>query len=370
MRILHVTDTYLPTVGGIEILVRDLSSRQALAGHDVTVLTRTADGASTAAETGDPGVRVVRDSSRVAELLGHADVVHAHISALSPTAFLAAEAAGRTGVPVVATVHSMWTGTWPLYRGLAASRRWSTLPIQWAAVSGAAAEPVGRAMGGRGGVLVLPNAVDLDLWTPNVPAPSHEGATLLSVLRMTRRKRPLALAEMLARVRAQVPQHIPLRAILVGDGPDLPALRRRVSRSDLSGWVELPGALDHAHIRDLYRDADLYLAPAGLESFGIAALEARAAGLAVVARRGSGVGEFVVDGVDGALVGNDAEMVAATARLVGSARELHDIRAHNHTVRPLCDWPEVLLRTELAYAAAGARANRPVAGWLPAGAVN
>ena len=39
MRILHVTDAYLPKQGGIEVQVRDLASRQTQAGHEVDVLT-------------------------------------------------------------------------------------------------------------------------------------------------------------------------------------------------------------------------------------------------------------------------------------------------------------------------------------------
>ena len=48
MRILHVTDTYLPVVGGIEVLVHDLAQHQRLDGHHVEVLT-----ASTATDRDD-----------------------------------------------------------------------------------------------------------------------------------------------------------------------------------------------------------------------------------------------------------------------------------------------------------------------------
>ena len=39
MRILHVSDAYLPKRGGIEVQVRDLAGRQADSGHEVHVLT-------------------------------------------------------------------------------------------------------------------------------------------------------------------------------------------------------------------------------------------------------------------------------------------------------------------------------------------
>ena len=41
MRILHVTDTYLPTLGGIELHIHDLAAQQRAAGHLVTIATST-----------------------------------------------------------------------------------------------------------------------------------------------------------------------------------------------------------------------------------------------------------------------------------------------------------------------------------------
>ena len=52
--------------------------------------------------------------------------------------------------------------------------------------------------------------------------------------------------------------------------------------------MRLAGRVDRAELTEIYRRADLFLAPAYLESFGIAALEARCAGLPVVAMRAPG----------------------------------------------------------------------------------
>jgi glycosyltransferase involved in cell wall biosynthesis len=54
-------------------------------------------------------------------------------------------------------------------------------------------------------------------------------------------------------------------------------------------WVTMTGQLSREQIRDIYSAADVYVAPAGRESFGLAVLEARSAGLAVVAMRSGGV---------------------------------------------------------------------------------
>ncbi len=63
------------------------------------------------------------------------------------------------------------------------------------------------------------------------------------------------------------------------------------------------------------RRSDLFVAPAFLESFGIAALEARCAGLPVLAMRGTGITEFVADRREGLLADGDAAMAAALVEI-------------------------------------------------------
>lgn len=362
MRILHVTDTYAPTLGGIEIFVHDLAHRQGAQGHDVTVLTRTPADVGGGARASV--VRVVRDPGASRLLVAEADAVHVHASALSPLALAVAEDAARCGTPVLATVHSMWTDVWPLARLVGAFRGWSTLPIQWAAVSAVAAEPVRRAL--RRPVLVLPNAVDATSWEPGGrtgPGP----VTVVSVLRMVRRKRPLQLVSVLAQARRLVPAGTPMRAVLVGDGPLLGAARRAVRRSGLD-WVELVGAMTREEIAGVFQKGDVFVAPATMESFGITALEARTAGLAVLARNGTGVEEFIRHDVDGFLLGGDAAMAGALARLCNEPATLERIRAHNIRHRPGFECSDALSDHDLAYlAAARLTAQAPGNAGIPSG---
>ena len=60
-----------------------------------------------------------------------------------------------------------------------------------------------------------------------------------------------------------------------------------------------PGASPGQKIRELLQRCDVYLAPATLESFGIAALEARSAGLPVIGMAGGGISDFIEHGVEG-----------------------------------------------------------------------
>lgn len=364
MRVLHATDCYLPRLGGIETHVGDLTRHQRGSGHDARVLTATPAGVGGAV---DPGW-VVRTGSALGRrgvdvdrvLAEHdPDVLHAHLSVVSPFALGVARAAAQRGIPTLLTVHSMW-GPWrPLPSvagGLVGLADW---PVGWSAVSEAAARHVRQALGPGADVAVLPNAVDPAAWRPGgAPGPAGRPVTLVSVMRFTRTKRTLPLARMLRAVRATVPADVPLRAVVVGDGPQRAALERHLARWGMTQWVDLPGRLTRAEIRQRLLAADVFVAPAELESFGIAALEARALGLPVVASARSGVAEFVRHGREGLLAEDDVAMTAALARLVVDPALRERIRRHNSTVPIEHDWPRALARTDDLYAAAAARGVR------------
>ena len=366
MRVLHVSDCYLPRLGGIETHVHDLSAVQRAAGLHVGVLTATAAGDAPATE--DEGAGVLRlPARRLLDPRGAAlrsaltaagpDVVHVHSSVVSPLAWAAARQAHELGLPVVATLHSLVRDDAATAALRAVLGQRALAGTRWTAVSRVAARPLQQALDQP--VSVLHNGIDPAAWRPEPgtrPAPAGERrvVTLVSALRFARRKRPHALLRMLAAVRAAVPADVELRAVLLGDGPMWAAARRRVRALGMAGWVELPGRCSREQVRRVLAGGDVYLAPARLESFGLAALEARCAGLTVVAFAGSGVEEFVRPGVEGFLARDDDDMAAVVARVASQPEVLAAVRAHNLGTEPAMTWPAVL-RTGLAqYAAAGA----------------
>jgi glycosyltransferase involved in cell wall biosynthesis len=369
VRIAHVSDYYLPRLGGIELHIHDLAVRQRAAGHQVEVITTAPDESpvATARQTTggllvhrvpaatqvplplrlgavSPGRRVVVD--------GGYDLVHVHSALVSPFAVAAAAASGKAGIPTVVTVHSLWAYLTPLYRALNASTHWSHLPVVWSAVSEAAAGPIRRTVGPDIGVAVLPNAVDPARWQV-APAPRDpDEVVIVSVMRLAPRKRPRQLVRMLRRIRDELPPSIRLRAVIVGEGPDRPQVERSLRRHGMSDWVELPGRLRRNQIRDLFARADVFLAAANLESFGIAALEARAAGLPVVAKAHTGIAEFIAHGREGMLGSTDADLAAATTLLARDHGLRSDIAGHNRAVRPTLTWEHALSCSEAAYSTA------------------
>jgi glycosyltransferase involved in cell wall biosynthesis len=356
VRIAHVTDFYLPRLGGIELHVSDLAARQRAAGHEVEVLTSSPGPA-------DRFVRRLTDTFRRPHVLhpggvlagvravvdGGYDVVHAHVGVGSPLAFFAARAAARAGVPCVVTVHSLWVGVRPLMTVLDLVGRWTRLPIVWTAVSEAAAAPVRRILPRDRAVIVIPNGIDQQRWHgPSAPA-ARGSLVVAAVMRLSLRKRPFALLRMLRQAQERLGSGTPVHLLVAGDGPLLRWMRAYLRRHGMTGSVTLAGRLDRPSVREMLGRAHVFVAPADLESFGIAALEARCAGLPVVAKSSGGVREFVRDGVEGLLCDTDEDMVQALVRLGSDETLRRRIADHNRTEPCPVDWACVMESTEAAY---------------------
>jgi phosphatidylinositol alpha 1,6-mannosyltransferase len=369
MRILHVTDVFLPHLGGIEVFVDDLARRQQAAGHEVTVLT------SSPGSTSPGGPRVIAPrGSRLtpppvgagikAALSGEYDVVHAHLSVLSPFTTLVAGATAHAGMPTVHTVHSLWNGREIWVRAAAAAGGWHRSPAVWTAVSPVAARDMNAVLGADTTIQVVPNAVDVDWWRHGPWLPEDDILTVVSVMRLAGRKRPLPFVRMLDRLRRSLPAEVGLRAIVIGDGPQQGRVADEVERRGLAEWVRLPGRLTREQIRDVFAAADVYVSPAYQESFGIAALEARAAGLPVLAMASGGISGFIADGVEGMLCADDDAMIRALGGLARDPARIAAMRTHNRLRPPALGWSEALAGFASAYAAASATpaARSPFAG--------
>lgn len=109
----------------------------------------------------------------------------------------------------------------------------------------------------------------------------------------------------------------PWRLLVVGDGPAMADVRADLERR-IGGRVCWAGALPADELAGVYACADLMVWPAVNEAYGMALLEAQAAGCPVVAGRTGGVPDIVRDGVTGRLVpvGDDAAFAAAVADLL------------------------------------------------------
>jgi glycosyltransferase involved in cell wall biosynthesis len=129
---------------------------------------------------------------------------------------------------------------------------------------------------------------------------------LLTVGRLQAPKDAVTLIRALAALRER-----PFEAVVVGDGPDRPAVEEEIRVLGLEPAVELAG--DRDDVPDLLASADLFVLSSRSEGLPLSILEAMAAGLPVVASNVGGVPEAVVDGDTGLLVPPSDPQSLATA---------------------------------------------------------
>ncbi|MFN2502486.1 MAG: N-acetyl-alpha-D-glucosaminyl L-malate synthase BshA [Pyrinomonadaceae bacterium] len=131
-------------------------------------------------------------------------------------------------------------------------------------------------------------------------------------------KRPADCVEILAKIVAKGED---ARLVMVGDGPELSAVRYRAEQLNVIERTLFVGK--QANISDYLGVADVFLLPSELESFGLAALEAQACEAPVIATRIGGIPEVVNDGESGFLSDvADVEKMSADTLLLLQNEEL------------------------------------------------
>ncbi len=166
-------------------------------------------------------------------------------------------------------------------------------------------------------IQVIHNFVNCDLYHPKrdeaaraVLAPAGEQLVAhLSNFRAVKR-----IADVVA-VFARVRKEMPARLLMIGDGPERGNAEYVARQLGVERDVLFLGKQDNVH--RLLPLCEVLLLPSGMESFGLAALEAMACGAIPVATRVGGVPEVITDGHDGYLseVG-DTETMAGRVLLL------------------------------------------------------
>ena len=99
------------------------------------------------------------------------------------------------------------------------------------------------------------------------------------------------------RVFHRIAQRLPAKLLLIGDGPDREACQAVADELGVVERVRFTGVLDN--LPEVLAQLDLFLLPSEQESFGLAALEAMACGVPVVATNVGGLPELIEPGVSG-----------------------------------------------------------------------
>lgn len=272
------------------------------------------------------------------------DVLHVHYAVPhAVSAWLAREMARRRGgrrpPAVVTTLHGsdvLTLGPDPTLAGVVTHALEASDALT--AVSGYLRREAARRLGLRVPIEVIPNFVDPDEFRPRFDPTlrrlfAGEGERL--VLHVSN-LRPVKRVPEVVRIFALIARQVPARLLVVGEGPELRSAREEAEALGLGERVRFLGR--QGEVAPLMGVADLFLFPSLSESFGVAAAEAMACGLPVIASDVGGLRELIVDGVTGYLLPpEDGEAMAARAvallrdealrRRLGEAAARH-VRAH------------------------------------------
>jgi len=362
LRVALVCDWFLPRMGGIELHLRDLALALRRRGVDARVVTTTpgpdvVDGVPVHRLNLPllPGAGVSMSPmivARIAAVLRSEafDLVHAHASVVSPVAYAGAIAGAREGLPAVITFHSMLHQSSLLLGASDALLAWSRR-ITLTAVSSVVAAQAVRWMPGAS-IGVLPNAVDVDFWR-TTDHPDRVGEVhFVTAMRLSRKKRPLTLVRAFAEAVRFVAGAPPMRLTIAGDGPDRDAVQRLAAELGVEANVVLAGHLERTELRALYASADVFVLPSERESFGIAALEARTAGLPVIAMLAGGARDFIAPGVNGLLARDNHELSSFMSRLALDRSLRRYMSNRNRLAAAEYDWNAVTAAHRTVYEAA------------------
>ncbi|MFJ5922057.1 glycosyltransferase family 4 protein [Kitasatospora sp. NPDC092948] len=365
--ILQVTPYYPPHLGGLERVVEQLAQRLA-ARHDVRVVT-TVLGAGDEPRRQAEGRLAVR-RHRAVELAHTAlapglplallraprgALAHVHCAhALIPETVALVAALRRQ--PFVLHFHLDVDASGPLGRLLRPYKRHVFARVMRAAaavivLTEAQREFVRtayRVPDGR--IHVIPNGV-AERWFRPTAAPRPDGPLrVLFVGRLNVQKRADRLLEAVALTRE------PVQVRLAGDGELRAELTARAAALGLRD-VEFTGALDAERLSDAHGWADVFVLPSDKEGMPLAALEAMAAALPVIATDVPGNRELV-DGT-GLLVDPEPAALAAALDRVAADRQLRaELAARSARTAAGHTWESVTARVEEVYASVRAGSGR------------
>ncbi|MBI3692850.1 MAG: glycosyltransferase family 4 protein, partial [Mycolicibacterium aromaticivorans] len=333
MKILMVSWEYPPVIiGGLGRHVYQLATALAADGHDVVVLSRRPSGTdpSTHPTTDEvhEGVRVIaaaqdphefefgRDMMAWTMAMGHAmiragltlqakgwqpDIVHAHDWLVAHPAIALAE---FFDVPMVSTVHATEAGRhsgWvsgQISRQVHAVESWFVRESDsLIACSASMADEIAELFGpDLAEIVVIRNGIDSSRW-PFAPRQASAGPPeLLYIGRLEYEKGVHDAIAALPRIRRT---HPGTTLTIAGDGTQQDWLVEVARKHKVLKAVHFAGRVDHDELLRLLHRADAAVLPSHYEPFGIAALEAAAAGIPLVTSTAGGLGEAVIDGETG-----------------------------------------------------------------------
>lgn len=366
MRILVLSHEFPPIGGGGGRVAQDIACGLARRGHELILLTAGMKGLPAEEIVG--GVRVLRlpalrrnpFAASLAEMARfdqqallagrrllaswHPQLIHAHFAV--PAGASAYVLSRISGIPYLLTAHlgdvpgavPEKTAAW--FRLLYPF----TPPIWNRAARIIAVSEFTRSLAQRhyrASIQVIPNGVDFSSLPPRQP---QDGPPrLVFAGRLVETKNPLLLIHALAALKS-----LPWQAVLLGDGPLLPEVRRLCAEHGLQERISLPGWVTPEQVLQQFARSDLLALPSRAEGLSVVGVQALAMGLALVLGAAGGNLELVRDGQNGFLVppGSLPALTEALRRLLTDSDALQAAQANSLSMAQQFNLETVLTQYE------------------------
>ena len=155
-------------------------------------------------------------------------------------------------------------------------------------------------------VVVIPNAVNTDLFNPEVDDTKakelfflNTQKTILFVGRLEYNKGIFHLIDAFSMLKKDIPE---AKLVIVGEGKLKNWILSFIDARNLRNSVKILGGVESEYLPGIYAASDLFVLPSIMEGFGIVLLEAMATGKPCVTTMAGGIEDVVIDGKTGIIV--------------------------------------------------------------------
>jgi alpha-1,3-mannosyltransferase len=354
MKVLHITPTFYPAVGGIETVIRELVRNLRRRGFEADVM-QVSPGNKQTKEFLDGSTvwrvplipnRLVGLIPPIRSILVQYDVLHVHdpqVMALSANVLWQ----GRGKYKVLSTHGGYFhTSKYSLMKNI----HWNAIaPImlrQYDEILASSQSDWERFKTKAPTVKLIPNGVNVEKFQSIGRGPNPESTRWLYWGRLSRNKRIDMLIETVAQVR-----DAGVRIDLLIAGEDFDGLAKsfetQIERLKLSDAIRILGPLSEIELMSEIGNRSVFISASEHEGFGLSIVEAMAAGMIVICRDMAPLNGFIKSGENGVLLnfdGGDSDLRSLVELCTSSNDALHNMQESARIAAGMHSWDLAISR--------------------------